>query len=189
MHVTFPFQVIIDGLHAASDDTRARIVPRRKFAFSKRPGGGGGVADSTASVAGACTPAPQAPPPQAAAATSDLTEDGETIDGRTGELICIVPPSGSHAASSKAGAAGGRDLRLSRLTDCTVVLLEPLRALRVDGLVRCHVYTGGVAGSLLLHGCRCAAARKKGGLQLVSALALLYHAPPPRPDQPVTASS
>lgn len=99
--------------------------------------------------------APAAPPPAAAATASDLTEDGETIDGRAGELICVMPPTAA-AASAPAGAAAGRDLRLSRLTDCTVVLLEPLRALRVDGLVRCHVYTGGVAGSLLLHGCRCA---------------------------------
>lgn len=103
--------------------------------------------------------AAEAPPPE-------LAEDSETIDCREGELICIMPPEPTvpappGASAAGGGVGGGRDLRLSHLRDCTVVLLEPLRALRIDGLVRCHVYTGGVAGSLLLHGCRYARGEKR----------------------------
>jgi hypothetical protein len=175
-------QTMIDALLEAADDTRARILPRRKFAFSKKAPLVAPASAPTVPVA-ASAPAPDAAAESAAAAhTARLAADEETIEGRTGEVIII--PVGTHTAAARVklaaleaevaaaaadgspvpaalvssrrrltAAAAGKDLRLLSLSDCTILLLDTLRAVRVDGLQRCTLITGAVAGSVLLHNC------------------------------------
>ena len=64
-----------------------------------------------------------------------------------------IPLELSTARRRAAAAAAGKDIRLLNLTNCTVIILDPLKALRVDGLTNCQVYTGPIAGSALLHRC------------------------------------
>jgi hypothetical protein len=87
-------------------------------------------------------------------ASKDLAEAEARIAaavaaGGAGSVSADLLQARRHAA---AGAAG-KDIRLLNLTDCTVVILDPLKAMRVDGLTRCTVITGPVAGSVLLHRC------------------------------------
>jgi hypothetical protein len=87
-------------------------------------------------------------------ASKDLAEAeariaAAVVAGGAGSVSADLLQARRHAA---AGAAG-KDIRLLNLTDCTVVILDPLKAMRVDGLTRCTVITGPVAGSVLLHRC------------------------------------
>ncbi|ELR25068.1 tubulin folding cofactor C, putative [Acanthamoeba castellanii str. Neff] len=46
------------------------------------------------------------------------------------------------------------DFSLSNLTDCTVYICAPLRAIRMYNLKSCSVFVGPVAGSALLYDCQ-----------------------------------
>lgn len=67
--------------------------------------------------------------------------------------VLSVPLELATARRRAAAGAAGKDIRLLNLTNCTVIILDPLKALRVDGLTNCQVYTGPIAGSALLHRC------------------------------------
>ena len=66
-----------------------------------------------------------------------------SIENKTNETIIVEPGQ----------LKDGGDIVLYNLTDCVVIIRDTMSALRVDKLVRCHVYGGPIAGSLLLHYC------------------------------------
>ena len=176
-----------NSLTALSDSVgvaRAAIMPRKKFAFSRKAPPLAGtttttttmVDDTTMKVAEAATTSKLVPGPR-----TDFEEDEYTIEDLTGKTVIIesgtfaaegaaavirleaelaavmittpTPPTALVASLRRARAlAGGRDVRIQRCTDCTFILLDVLRAVRADSLVRCRVVTSAVAGSLLLHG-------------------------------------
>lgn len=153
-------QAGIDALAIAAEETRGRVLPRKKFTFSrqtqtKRAATIDNVSDREARDA----PIMHAGP--TVSDTDAANEDDYTISHRTGETIIVTPQQLSSHFSSRGGCSGGPsgalsvtgDLRLLELTDCVVLLLAPMRALRVDKLTRCAVLAGPVAGSLLLHDC------------------------------------
>lgn len=212
-------QTVIDSLLETCDETKQRILPRKKFTFSKKPTGSmsAQAAAAHASIAataeagaisaasqgargpsGVSSSTPASSSPNGGTghahtangkeqAQSRYTEDEMTIENQTGQIIVIergqftgsaqrellaadaqiaalahsgtggageaVPPELAAKRRRLAATASGRDLRLLSLTDCTILLLDPLKALRMDGLTRCTVLTGTVAGSVLLHNC------------------------------------
>jgi hypothetical protein len=160
---------------------RARVVPRQRFSFTRRPGGS--VAASASAAGASSAPAGggggggAAAPSSAAAAE----EDEYTIQDLSDQVVVVARDALTGAAAAEvarldkalaalgesgdaggalaaarrravAAAEGGRDLRLQRLTRCTIVLLDRLTALRCDALADCALLSGPVEGSVLLHG-------------------------------------
>ena len=179
-------QTAVDALGLAVEETRGRILPRKKFTFSKRrpphtqaatSSADGAVDKPPAESANAATASTGgAALSSASAGNMNSEEEGEredeyTIRDRVDEVIVVTPAalqahmrakqqkqqqgsSNSSAASfDDAGGSFSGDLRLLNLTRCCVMLLAPLRALRIDQLSHCVVLSGPVAGSLLLHDC------------------------------------
>lgn len=143
-------QTTLDGARHEIDETKARIVPRKKFAFSRKTTTAAPVVAAPAAAASAAsTGRSDAASRTAAAALQHFTEDEHTVEGRSGETIVLT-------AASLVDAATGRpvrDIRLLDLSDCCIIVAEPITALRIDRLTRCTVYTGPISGSVLLHGC------------------------------------
>lgn len=67
----------------------------------------------------------------------DLTIDERILEDKTGEKLVLFPEKDSVAC---------RDVRLSRLTNCTIYILDVMGAIRMDHLTDCTVYAGPVAG-------------------------------------------
>jgi hypothetical protein len=63
--------------------------------------------------------------------------DERVFENKTGEKIIMLPDT---------DAAPGRDVRLSNLSHCTVLLLDFMGALRMDNIDNCNIYAGPIAG-------------------------------------------
>lgn len=171
----------INALSDAVGVARAAIVPRKKFSFSKRAAANSESVGTTATAASVAPERTDPPLCTPTVSNANFEEDEYSIEDLTGETVIIesgaftlqgreavktleaeiaaetaskgAAPAALVASLRRARAlAGGRDVRIQRCTDCTFVLLDVLRAVRADSLVRCRVLTSAVAGSLLLHG-------------------------------------
>jgi tubulin-specific chaperone C len=122
------------------DAARAKVKPKKKFAFGRR--------GKEASTSGRGPPSDtdkKEPAAEASSAASDallerLTKEETTVEGLSGTTVVLGPEAKD-------------DVRLVRLKECVVLVERQLSALRVDGLEQCWVVTMPVAGSVLLHDC------------------------------------
>jgi hypothetical protein len=116
-------------------------VPRKKFTFGKRR-----PKSSVGAVPKQANPDQNSnndsTPPPAAVAAPAVQEATHIFDGKTGETLIV-------RAGDLVGTAGS-DYFLKDLTDCTVVFMEPLSALKIINLTNCRVFTGPVAGSVFV---------------------------------------
>ena len=173
-------QNCIASLLDAVGVAKAAIMPRKKFAFSRKSPV---IVATATAIATATTPVqqPQKHTLNAPTRAADFEEDEYTIEDLVGKTVVIesgtfsaegaatvvrleaalaLAAASGAAAPTPLGAelrraralAGGRDVRIQRCTDCTFILLDVLRAVRADSLTRCRIITSAVAGSLLLHG-------------------------------------
>lgn len=154
-------QSTVSTLLEKANATKLKIVPRQKFKFRSKATTAAAPAPVAASAGGAdggsaSAATTQAVAAPAAAPSHRYDEDEYTIENKTGEVIYVAPghfSSGAGAAASGTDGGEGRDICLLNLTDCVVVLMDVMRALRIDGLTRCRVYAAPIAGSVLLHRC------------------------------------
>ena len=161
------------ALDKDAQDARARIMPRKRFAFGRRkkepvltPGpassdGSVQLASSAASASAAGDAAGGAissidPSSNASAGASAADARLEALAAEAGEEHVVRGLKGSIVVIEQAdvGSTDGGDVRLVGLQDCTVLIRATgLRALRVDGLTGCRVLARPVSGSVLLHDC------------------------------------
>lgn len=187
-------QSMIANLLVVAEESKAKMLPRKKFAFSSRRTAAAPAApEKQEDVGKSRTKAPiataikEAAPNLAKFAVSEhLLEDEHTISDKKDVVIVIRP--GEYTEKAKAeletvsaemsaleekeflsaeeskkfaalraskkrfmSSLEGTDLRLLNLTNCTVIILDSLRALRVDSLTNCVVISGPISGSVLLH--------------------------------------
>jgi len=123
------------------DAARARVTPKRRFAFGKKRKAK--AAEAAAGPAPAETGAAETAAAAAAATAllERLGDDEVTVSGLSDQVVTL-------------GEDGGGDVRLMDLSRCTVLIRGRLSALRVDRLTDCTVLALPVAGSVLLHDCK-----------------------------------
>jgi hypothetical protein len=184
----------VDTLYETIDEAKARLIPRKKFQFSRKrvapsaPIDGANLVNVTGSIN---SPSKSTTTTLADTRNAHLEEDEHTVSDLSDSIIFFPkghftspamielarldleiesaikasveaggparPPTELANARRRAAAnVQGRDIRLLNLTRCVVIILDPLRALRVDTLTDCQLFTGPIAGSVLLHTCtRC----------------------------------
>jgi len=107
---------------------RAKLMPREPFQFTSR-------AEFRATV----TAAAAAPSTAAPTLAAPSAVQGPGLRGRTGGTVVL-----------SAKELGGGEFVLEDLTEVTVWLCGPMRALFIHRLTNCRVYAGAVGGSMLL---------------------------------------
>jgi hypothetical protein len=184
----------VDTLYETVDEAKARLIPRKKFQFSrKRVAPSAPATNSGNNVTSSPSISSSLPSSTSSndARNAHLEEDEHTVSDLTDTVVFFPkghftspavielarldreieaavkasvdsggparPPTDLANARRRAAAnVQGRDIRLLNLTRCVVIILDPLRALRVDTLTDCQLFTGPIAGSVLLHTCtRC----------------------------------
>lgn len=187
----------VDTLYEIVDEAKARLIPRKKFQFSRKrvapsaPIVSNNNNNPNAAGSNSSTPSLPSSTPSNDARNAHLEEDEHTVSDLTDAVVFFPkghftspaaielarldleieaaikasvesggparPPTELANARRRAAAnVQGRDIRLLNLTRCVVIILDPLRALRVDTLTDCQLFTGPIAGSVLLHTCtRC----------------------------------
>lgn len=176
------------------EDARAVLVPKRKFAFSKK------VARVKAEEASASAPAPAGQPTSAsteqchgghggahpAASTSYGAPQGDACSSApdSDAVVAVITERDRALIRTGRGFAGLRgqtlvcwaheiasqDFVLVDLADCTVFLLGHMPALRMLGLRRTRVYSGPVTGACFMddvQGCTLAVASYQVGSAVV----------------------
>lgn len=167
----------VQSLRGQAEAARAALAPKRKFSFaSKRVSrvaaaapeandaassgtGWGSVADGAGvpTAAGASGPKPTAQGGAAASAASAAVTPA--ISASDAELIAagrgVASLRGCIITRTAAELAGG-EFVVADCSDCTIQLLGPLRALRLQGLERCTLAAGPVSGATFVvaaHSC------------------------------------
>ena len=154
----------VSRLLAAVADARNTLAPRRKFTFKSKRKKKKSAAkqqqqqqqkeNATGQLGGQEVPAAGATAAAGAAAAGATAAAGEStcarfavfekkFEGLRGEVVHVGPGE----------LADGQEFRLSNLEDCTVSLCAVTGAMHVSNLRRCRIFTGPVAGSVLVNGC------------------------------------
>lgn len=122
----------ISTLEQTLETTKERVIPRKKFSFRSRT---------------SAKSKPKVVEEQRPATTVEMTSSSSTLTfaDRVNELILVQPADVKEIQCP--------DIVLTRLTNCTVCILTETYAIRGSKLEQCVVYSGPVAGSILLHDC------------------------------------
>ena len=134
---------------SAIERCRSEVVPRKKFTFSSHrqicvKRGGAKADDSDHVSVESVVPLTTETEVRGDGESSDDGRSFSIVD-RVGDVIYI---DGDITASSNY-----RDLRITNLSDCVVIITETLGALRAFSLTRCVLLVGSVSGSLHLEKC------------------------------------
>jgi len=128
------YRSTLKALTAELAARRELLAPRKKFSFKRRnppPAATAGEDKDKGYV------------PAAADADPSSAFHGERLDGLANQLVIRKP-----------GDLQGRDVWLSNLEGCRVILLDRIGALHVHQLKQCEVVVAAVSSSAMLHHCR-----------------------------------
>jgi tubulin-specific chaperone C len=161
-------QSAIDDLVLEIERCKAKLLPRKKFAFknhASRTASVGEIAGSNLPHSSSALGLGEAGTSEAAAinstqliSSSSTSSIGSstitssslltdyTVQGAKDQVIVLD-------SRSDPSFSANRDVHLLNLERCTVAILEPINALRMDDLRDCSVLCTSVRGSALLHAC------------------------------------
>eukprot|EP01112_Ceratiomyxa_fruticulosa_P014090 TRINITY_DN4011_c0_g1_i2.p1 TRINITY_DN4011_c0_g1~~TRINITY_DN4011_c0_g1_i2.p1 ORF type:complete len:393 (+),score=74.96 TRINITY_DN4011_c0_g1_i2:16-1194(+) len=129
-------QVTIENLENQLETAKSTLLPRKKFAFSKKS-----ASTPTTTTETNTTPTPTT----SSSKTLDLSnsEYTESVSNVKGQTLVLRPKVESRTT----------DFVLSHLVDCVIFILYPLTALRVDNLTNCTIVSSPVEGSSFFDKC------------------------------------
>jgi hypothetical protein len=157
-------QTAIDDCVLEIERCKAKMLPRKKFAFKNHASRGervvgdktlssSSISSSSLGVSGgeqggemSIEQVQQLLSSVSTSSTPNALRTNCTVEGEKGRLIVLD-------SSTDSSFSSGRDVHLLNLEDCTVAILEPINALRIDGLTNCNVVCASIRGSALLHAC------------------------------------
>ena len=114
---------------------RAKAVPKKKFAFSKRKK----AAAKSAAVAAAPGPVPEPEPAAEPEAQPEEFDPAYLITQRSGETLCKA-----------SGEIAAHDYAITDVSDCTIYLMDVIGALYIKRVKNCRIVCGPTRGSVHL---------------------------------------
>lgn len=140
------------------ESARSTLAPRRKFAFGKKSKAAAAAKVEEAKVEEAKVESKEGAGAveKKKTALSSISSDELVVQDKVGETIVIGKGGASDAAPASHSDSDShqQDIRLQRLTDCTVYLLQPSGAVRFLHLERCRLFVGPVSGSCFFEECK-----------------------------------
>jgi len=141
-------QEAVTALNSEIEETRASLVPRKKFSFRARQR----VKEQKAKA--------QTAKPAAASSSETIFEAKKKvaieipIEGFRFENQSDVTLRVEVGQLDQLKEGQGKDGCLSHLKNCTIFIMDVSEAIRIDQLENCKVYVGAVAGSVHLQHCK-----------------------------------